>query len=438
MKRLLRPIWAVLSSRAVSPVVIGLFLLIYIGIAFFTDEALTTLIGFTSHSVFLAGLFALLPLNCACRLAAEISLHLGRRRALAGNAAAVSPELFDETVSLPASGSDAEVPHPAPDFAGLEGRLGAAGYRTHRTAGALSAWRGFSAVPARIVYLTATFCLLAGILISLTSRLSLRSPVVEGEPLPSFAGERVVEKIALRESGGMFLSRTLTMEVAPSGTGEGRRAFGLYPPSLQGGFFVYPRYLGIGLVVRLSAPGMPAGFEKPCVLNIYPPGKEEAVEIPGSPYRIVLSLADPGDGTDPYISGRMAFLFKVMKDTEVVFTGKAAAGGEVAHDGYRIAFPDARRLAITDFIRDFGVPLIWGALLMLVVAAAIRLPTRLFLPRREMLFMDDAGSVRAFSRAEGRFRDHGGVFHEALDLLEGQVSYPVKVDAEGNQRHEAQ
>ncbi|HYS44430.1 MAG TPA: hypothetical protein VEM32_10675, partial [Geobacteraceae bacterium] len=165
MKRLLRPIWAVLSSRAVSPVVIGLFLLIYIGIAFFTDEALTTLIGFVTHSVFLAALFALLPLNCACRLAVEINMYFRRRRALAGNATEVPPELFDETVSLPATGADAEVPHPAPDFAWLEGRLGAAGYRTRRTAGALSAWRGFSAVPARIVYLVATFCLLAGILI---------------------------------------------------------------------------------------------------------------------------------------------------------------------------------------------------------------------------------------------------------------------------------
>jgi len=420
VKRLLRPIWAVLSSRAVFPVVIGLFLLFYIGIAFFTDEALTTLIGFTSHSVFLAVLFALLPLNSACRLAAEISLHLGRRRALAGNAAAVPPELFDETVSLPVSGSDAEVPHPAPDFAGLEGRLGAAGYRTRRTAGALSAWRGFSAVPFRVVYLAATFCLLAGILISLTSRLSFRSPVVEGDPLPSFAGDRVVEKIALRESGGMFLSRTLTMEVAPSGTGEGRRSFGLYPPSLQRGFFVYPRYLGIGLLVRFSAPGMPAGFEKPCVLNIYPPGKEEAVEIPGSPYRIVLSLADPGDGTDPYISGRMTFLFKVMKDTDVVFTGKAAVGGEVAHDGYRIAFPDARRLAVTDFIRDFGVPLIWGALILFTVAAGIWLPVRLFLPRREMLFVHGADSVLTFSRAEGKGKGHDGVFNEALDILEAK------------------
>jgi hypothetical protein len=44
-----------------------------------------------------------------------------------------------------------------------------------------------------------------------------------------------------------------------------------------------------------------------------------------------------------------------------------------------------------------------------------------------MLFLYEDGVIRAFSRAEGRERKHGGVFHEALDMLEekGTVSRTI-------------
>jgi hypothetical protein len=107
-----------------------------------------------------------------------------------------------------------------------------------------------------------------------------------------------------------------------------------------------------------------------------------------------------------------------LKGKEVIFTGSAPAGGEFARDGYRLAFPDSRRLVITDFIRDYGVFLIWTAAILFSLAVALFLPLRCFLPRREMLFLNKTGGIRAFSRAEGRRRMHAGVFHEALDALE--------------------
>ena len=80
------------------------------------------------------------------------------------------------------------------------------------------------------------------------------------------------------------------MEVAPSGSGYGKRTFGLYPPSFYGGAFVYPRYLGLALALRFSAPDMPAGYEKKCILNCYPPGKEASESIPGTPYRVATQV----------------------------------------------------------------------------------------------------------------------------------------------------
>src|ERR1700690_3067996 len=54
VKRLFRVIWAIVSSRALPPVIIGFFLVVYIGIAFFTDETLTVLMAVTRGNFFLA------------------------------------------------------------------------------------------------------------------------------------------------------------------------------------------------------------------------------------------------------------------------------------------------------------------------------------------------------------------------------------------------
>jgi hypothetical protein len=394
--------------------VIGFFFLIYIGIAFFTDETLITLMAFTRKSVILAGLLALIPLNSALRLLLETARHLKMRRALAGKSVDVLPELFDETVELPAS-------HPFPE---LQSRLAAVGYKTRCSENALAAWRGISIFPARILFIAGTFCLFTGILISITTRASHRQMVVEGEPLPMPEGTGGrVERITLANSSGSILSRTLAMEVAPSGTGYGKRIFGIYPPSLYGGSFVYPRYLGLALLLRFSAPDMPAGYEKQCFLNSYPPGKEASEEIPGSPYRIVFSIPEPDAGSDRYISymtGNVTLQLKLLKGKEVIFTGSAPGGGEFVRDGYRLAFPDIRRLVVTDYIGDYGVFFIWAAALLFAAAGCLWLPIRMFFPRRELLFRFEPAATRACSRAEGGARSHAGVFHEALDLVDAR------------------
>lgn len=408
--RLLRSIWSVVSSRATSPLVIGFFLVLYIVIAFFTENALTTLMEFTRTSVVLAAVLVLLPLNSAGRLVTETAGYLRRRRVMNGREADVPPGMFDETVELAAP----------PIAVEMEDRLGVRGYKTRRTDGTLVAWRGFNIFPARGLYLLGTFCLFAGILVSFTTRASFRGNVVEGEILATPSGTGgMVERIRLEKNSGLFLANNLTMEVAPSGSGEARHVFGVYPPSRYRGVFVYPRFLGIALVVRFSAPDLAGGTEKYAVLNIYPPGKEAPMDIPGTPYRLVISMAEPGDGTDPFKTGRMVFLFKLLKGNEVLVSGSAPGGGAFVRDGYTVAFPDFRRMVVTDFIRDYGVLLIWTAAVLFMAAACLWLPTRLFFPRREMLFVSGPDEVRSYSRAEGEERKHGGVFHEMLDSIAG-------------------
>lgn len=410
MKRLLRSVWTVLSSRVTSPVVIGFFLLVYIGIAFFTEEALIAQMELTRRSPVLVVLLALLPLNITGRIVSEICRFIKRRRAISGNAADSESELFDETIDLAVS----------PPIAELKERLDVLGYRTRRTEHSVCAWKGVSIFPVRLLFLSGVLCLFVGIFISLVTRTSYRVPVVEGITLPTPSGNGgVVERIRLEKSTGRFLSKELIMEVAPSMQGDARTSCRIYPPTRYQGSFVYPRFLGVALVVRFSAPELQSAYEKHAVLNIYPAGKEAPLEIPDSPYRLMLSMANPGDGSDPFVTGRMVFKFKLLKDKEVLFAGDIPGGEGYARDGYRIDFPDFRRMVITDFIQDYGVLFIWSAGILLGVSFLLWLPVRLFFPLREMLFIrQGTDMIRACSRAEGKGRMHGGVFNEMLDLFD--------------------
>jgi hypothetical protein len=248
--------------------------------------------------------------------------------------------------------------------------------------------------------------------------------VIEGEPLPTPEGDGgIVERIILENSYGPILTRTLTMEVAPSNSGYGKRTFGIYPPSRYGGAYVYPRFLGLALFLRFSAPDLPATYEKQCILNSYPPGKEDSEVIPNSPYRIVFSIPEPEAGSDRYVSymtGQITMQFKLMKGKELILSGSAPRGGEFVSGAFRLAFPDIRRLVVTDFIRDYGVLFIWLSALFFAAAGCLWLPIRIFYPRREMRFSFDPEVTLACSRAEGRARRHAGVFHEAVDLLDGR------------------
>jgi hypothetical protein len=190
---------------------------------------------------------------------------------------------------------------------------------------------------------------------------------------------------------------------------------------LYEGSFVYPRYLGLALLLRFYAPDMQTGYETHCFLNTYPPGKEDSVVIPNSPYRIVFSIPEPDAGSDRYISystGRVTLRFKVLKGKDVLFAGSAPGGGEFVRDGYRLALPDVRRLVVTDFIGDYGVLFIWAAAIFFCTAGALWIPIRALFPRREMLFRLEGPGTTACSFAEGGARKHAGVFHEMLDLID--------------------
>ncbi|MBJ6802753.1 hypothetical protein [Geomonas propionica] len=393
----------VATSPAVTPCVLALFLLLYVGIAFGSNEPLTALMAITRGNVALLALLALVPLSGAARLVAETATFLKRRRMFSGVAGSDPAGLFEEAVALPEQ---------AP-FEGEGERLGGQGYRVRAGSGWLSAGRGVTLFPARFLYLLGVTLLFSGLLASLTGRATHRQVVLEGEALP--VSRDLVQRIVLKEEPGLLLQRTLDIAVAVEGGGE--RHFGLYPPGKHRGYYLYPRYLGVAPLLRFSAPDLPGGFEQYAVLSIYPPGKEDTFQIPGSPYRFIFQMA-PGEGPDPYASGRITLQFRVLKGESQVFAGSAPLGGETSGGGYRVALPEFRRVVVTDFVQDAGVPLIWSAVALLLWSLCWFVPVRLLRPRQEILVVRHAEGVSAFSRAEGGRRAHAGRFHDLLDQLQ--------------------
>lgn len=409
---------AVIASRAAVPLILAIFLLLYIGIAFFSPEPLTTLIGLTARTP-LCLLLALVPLNCGLRLLLELRRYRARRRLLRDGDGETAAELFDEQHEI--VGNDS--------FERLAACCRAAGYRTATTARTFAAWRGVSLSPARMLF-SATLCLLfSGIVLSTTLRTSFRDTVIEGEPfLPAAGGSGTVSAILLEDDPGWLLARTAVIEVT-DGTGSHRR-FGLYPPAQLDGSFVYLRYLGLAPLIRFSAPELPEVFENFLLLAIYPPGKEDSAVIPGSPYRLFFRLAPPEAGNEPFRSGRMTLEFRVLKGETQVLAGRLDRGGQFAADGYGLAFPEVRRLVTVDLIRDYGVYCIWAAALGGLLWLLCWLSVRLLAPRREMLFIATDGGVHAYSRSEGAQRQHDGVFHETLDLLATPAVPAVRTEGE--------
>lgn len=405
MNRVLPFLAAIFLSRATTPLILSGFLLLYIGIAFFSPEPLSTLFRLTAHfplSIF----FAVVPLNCGARLIQELRKSSARRAFREGAIVKAEPaELYDEYCTLTGNGSLAQ----------LQERLNSSGYRTRLTPQVLAAWSGVQLAPARILFHGALSLFFAGMLLSIMFRTTQRATVIEGEPfLQAAEGSSTVTGIALEEYHGLFLEKTLAIDLAEAG---GSRRFGLYPPSLYGGRFVYPRYLGVAPLVRFIAPGLPAVSENYFLLSIYPPGREDSAAIPDSPYRIAFTMADPEPGNEPFRSGRFDLSFRIMQGDTPVAAGSLPLGGRWEGSGYRLDLPDFRRTVTVDLVRDYGLFSIWGAMLLCLLSFFYWLPVRFFSPCREMIFHADCGTISAFSRAEGAKRQHAGVFHEALDFL---------------------
>lgn len=393
MRSMRAAVLSLLSQRLLLPVVCALFLLFYIGIAFFTDEALITLVQLVRHNPLALGLLALVALNALFRMVADGLLPAGTGHA--SSLAVIGRLDADETARI----------------------LAAEGYRVTVRKGSVSARRGVSLFIPRLLWRLTIFLLFIGVALSLSSRRSLRVPVIEGEPLQiPGAAPRSVERITLEDaSGQLFLHRRLKISLlAPDGQ---RDIFGIYPPGLLDTSFLYPRYLAMAPMLQITTPGSVGASEGYRLIMLYPPGREDEIKL-ADYYRLKLVIPQREGMDDPFVSGRFDLHVKLLKGDQLLSEGAIPFGGRFEANGFSVALLDARRYVVTDFVCDYGVFCIWMASVALLMAIILYLPLRWIWPYREMwLAVDGQDAVSAWCRSEGRTRRHEALFHDLLDRI---------------------
>lgn len=407
MKRITVLLVSLVSHRLLMPLILALFLLCYIAVAFFTDEALVTMVQLVGHNAVSLGLLALLAVNALSRLFLDLLNYRLHRSVFAGLAPAVADPLCRESLVVTGELDNVE----------LARILSAEGYRVTGRKGFVAARRGVGLLLPRLLWRLALGLLFAGVAVSLSSRRSLRMPVIEGETLqvdgtrPYSVGRIVLEDV----TGHWFLQRRLEMTL--TGVDGRRYRYGIYPPGLVDGNFLYPRYLALAPLLRFTLPGVRETFEGYRLVMLYPPGREDNVELSAG-YGAQLSMIQREGMPDPFVSGRFDLHVKLQRGGQLVAEGDAPFGGHFAADGFAVSLLDARRYVVTDMVRDYGVPCIWAAFLLVLLAIMVYLPLRCFWPRREMLFaVNPDGAVSACCAAEGRRRGHEALFHDLLDRV---------------------
>lgn len=414
MKLIFARIVTTMSHRLLLPVVCALFLTLYIAIAFFTDEALVTLVQLVGHNPLALGLLALVVINASFRMAGDLRSYLTSRQAVAGAAPAAVEGVFAQSLAVSGQLDTDEV-----------GRiLGGEGYRVTVRDGSIAAVRGVSLICPRLLWRLALLLLFAGVALSLSTRTSLRMPVIEGEPLQvGGVAQFTVARIALEDTPGhWFLQRRLTVGLAD---GEGRQsAFGIYPPGMVGDSFLYPRYLGVAPLLRLNAPGVTEPFEGYQLIMLYPPGREDKVELING-YHAQFVILQRDGMPDPFVSGRYDLHVKLLKGDQLIAEGDIPFGGRFEADGFSVELLGSTRFVVTDLVRDYGVLFIWLASAVALLAFMLYLPLRCLCPRRVMLFFAySEGRIVACCSSEGKRHRHEALFHDMLDRL-CRNGYPV-------------
>jgi hypothetical protein len=266
--------------------------------------------------------------------------------------------------------------------------------------------------------LAAVSLLFIGVLLSLTTRNVQRMALIEREPLPGAMGEGTVARISFATVSGLIMERDISVDAL---LGKGISTFRLYPPSIHNGSFVYMRYLGMAPLLTFKADDMSQPYASHLILMIYPPGREDSADIPGTDYRIAIQIDSPERGGDPYETADGIFRFKILKGGKILHSNSIPAGKVYSKDGIEVSFNDVRRVVSADLVRDNGVLLISCATVLLLLSTIFRIVVTLAFPRNEMLFLIADNDLYCYSSAFGRTKNHSGLFLELLDLLAGHV-----------------
>lgn len=138
-------------------------------------------------------------------------------------------------------------------------------------------------------------------------------------------------------------------------------------------------------------------------LNLISPGSEDFFYIPGYPHKIFVAFHPDHAQLDGKTVNRSmnpvnpAFFLRILRGRIPVYTGWVKPGEWAQFDGLSISFPSFARSAEFRIFRNPGDPLIWTALVAMVLGLAWRL---LFHRKEVVLWRDDAGRTWLAGRAD--------------------------------------
>ncbi len=380
----------------------AILVVVHTWLSFKTEEPLFELVRLLHHNLPLQLVLWLFPANLLARLASGLSpsLESPYRR---------MPGVASYREELPLD-PDVEPARAVP-------LLRRFGYRVRFDEETLRAARG---VPTRGLIATRRLGLalaLAGLALSLETRSSLRVPLIEGEPLPPQLGPGRVRTIRLIEDSGILLEKSLGIEVERGGATETLR---LFPPTRIGTRYVYPRYLGLGIRLAVLSEGSLID-RRNYLLSVYPPGRRDEIEIPGTPYSLGIQLLQDPLG-DPYATGRFRLLLDSDRAGKRVGGAECSLPGGFGSGGLLFRIEAAHRYVIADIVSDHGVPLIFAGLPLFLLALLFSAGIARLFPRREIRFDRQDSVWRGTLRTETRRREVHSVFYECLDLLQNRPS----------------
>jgi len=156
-------------------------------------------------------------------------------------------------------------------------------------------------------------------------------------------------------------------------------------------------------------------------LNIFGPGSEDYFYVPGYPYKIFVSFYPDHAEVNGKIVNRSieplnpAYFLRIMRGRIPVYTGLVRPGAWAEFDGMSISFPSFVKTGNFLIVRNPGNPFIWTAFIAMMLGLAWRL---LWYRKEVVLWRDDAGRNWLSGSADYYRKLHAGWIDSLAERFE--------------------
>lgn len=157
-----------------------------------------------------------------------------------------------------------------------------------------------------------------------------------------------------------------------------------------------------------------SGFVK---MNIFPPGTEDHLQIPGYPHKISVSFYPDHEVKDGKVINRSmnpinpAYAVKVFRNKAVSYSGLLKSGEVAEYEGLRLSFPEFKYWGMFRIVKNSGFAFIWIAFVLFIGGLA----WRFLFYKREVAIVREASALYLHGNSDYYHR----LFEDRLKMLAG-------------------